>query len=487
MNNKDNSIINVTDAGTIIGKISQNDLNTKSKRIYKSGLKNAVVYAIPLLTPIKYFIPSKGFPHATTFDDGKFIITGVSVRKYDLLIDGNGDNIADDRIFDVSVSKNNEIDVGEQIIMNFASSHNDAYKWTLDKKQYNLGDPMTLTLRVQNNFTSEVQVGYKIFRSKGEQHEVVENSFDINKFINIPGGKIPLGNTLSTTVDPSWIATNNSELVCYIVQSIYENGEYAGGNQIFQLFGFNVKLISPNGGEILVGTENITWLTSYNSSPSLKINLQYSSDNGTTWIDIISNVPNNGFYAWDTTQVIDGKEYLVRINTIDAVLNSSDTSEAVLSVDNFEEAPIVTLTSPNGGERWKGIQEITWTASDSDPGDSIENIDFQYSDDDGNNWVDIATVTENTGSYYWDLSLLNPGKEYKVRVKVQSGDLTNQDDSDNIFSVNAIGAIWEQKISSAEFSKRLYHSSISYDDRMWVIAGEYAGSCKNDVWYSSDG
>ena len=50
------------------------------------------------------------------------------------------------------------------------------------------------------------------------------------------------------------------------------------------------------------------------------------------------------------------------------------------------------------------------------------------------------------------------------------------------------GVNWLQATSAAAFSARRGHTSVVYDDRMWVIGGEY-GVCavKNDVWHSTDG
>jgi hypothetical protein len=49
------------------------------------------------------------------------------------------------------------------------------------------------------------------------------------------------------------------------------------------------------------------------------------------------------------------------------------------------------------------------------------------------------------------------------------------------------GATWTQATASASFSGRYAHTSVVFDNKMWVIGG-YNGSLRlNDVWYSSDG
>jgi len=49
------------------------------------------------------------------------------------------------------------------------------------------------------------------------------------------------------------------------------------------------------------------------------------------------------------------------------------------------------------------------------------------------------------------------------------------------------GAAWEQATGSADWSGRWGHCSIVFNDKIWVIGGEDDASLKNDVWSSSDG
>ena len=48
------------------------------------------------------------------------------------------------------------------------------------------------------------------------------------------------------------------------------------------------------------------------------------------------------------------------------------------------------------------------------------------------------------------------------------------------------GATWTQATANAAWSARSGHSSVVYDNKMWVMGG-YDGGSNNDVWYSSDG
>ncbi len=65
-------------------------------------------------------------------------------------------------------------------------------------------------------------------------------------------------------------------------------------------------------------------------------------------------------------------------------------------------------------------------------------------------------------------------------------------DGDNKNDVwnSADGVTWIQATSSAGFSKRNHHTTVVFDDKLWVIGGitdGIIGGRENDVWYSTDG
>ena len=49
------------------------------------------------------------------------------------------------------------------------------------------------------------------------------------------------------------------------------------------------------------------------------------------------------------------------------------------------------------------------------------------------------------------------------------------------------GATWTQATAAAGWTGRFFHSSVVFDNKMWVMGGRDTGGYKNDVWYSSDG
>jgi uncharacterized repeat protein (TIGR03803 family) len=92
----------------------------------------------------------------------------------------------------------------------------------------------------------------------------------------------------------------------------------------------------------------------------------------------------------------------------------------------------LTVTSPNGGETWVigASQDITWSSTGT-----VENVDIDYSTDDGSSWTSVAVGTENDGSFTWTVPD-SPSSTCLVRVtSTASPDIT--DSSDDVFAISA--------------------------------------------------
>ena len=110
-----------------------------------------------------------------------------------------------------------------------------------------------------------------------------------------------------------------------------------------------ISLTSFNGGEAILGDsyQAITWTaadTNFSASP---ISIELSSDSGSTWNSIASNLPNTGSYSWQAS-VPDATTYRVRVRATDAAGQSTMSASAA----NFTvstQAPKIsqtTLASP---------------------------------------------------------------------------------------------------------------------------------------------
>jgi len=115
----------------------------------------------------------------------------------------------------------------------------------------------------------------------------------------------------------------------------------AGNEEIIRQASFQIdktppvlKIIYPNGGEIINGSIGIEWFTEDISN--LSISIFYSKDEGSTWLLIADGIENTGRFTWDTTAVPDGMKYLIKINATDEAghLNESVSNYSFIIYNN---------------------------------------------------------------------------------------------------------------------------------------------------------
>lgn len=109
-------------------------------------------------------------------------------------------------------------------------------------------------------------------------------------------------------------------------------------------------------------------------------------------------------------------------------LNDRVLDEIVVSPN----APEVELLTPNGGERWRGVETVHWAAKDAD-GDGLR-FTLLYSTDGGGTWFPVASGLEGN-QFEVDTALLPGSEEGIMRVIATDGFNTVEDDSDAPFTV----------------------------------------------------
>ena len=191
----------------------------------------------------------------------------------------------------------------------------------------------------------------------------------------------------------------------------------------FSLIISSLLLTAPNGGETWIGDQpqNILWTA---EGLVQSVRLEYSVDNGATWMDIIASTPNAGSFTWTVADVLTSTA-LVRVS--DALDGSpSDVSDAPFSIDGSG----ITVITPNGGESWFGgtLQPITWTSDGN-----VDSVKIEYSSDGGSNWNLIIAKKLNDGLLNWNVpSLLS--NNMLVRVS-DADDGIPSDQSNGTFTV----------------------------------------------------
>ncbi len=188
---------------------------------------------------------------------------------------------------------------------------------------------------------------------------------------------------------------------------------------------FTVTL--PNGGETWVSgaPATVTWMSTGSVGA---VDILLTTDWGANWSVLANDTPNDG------TETV----------TVPAAASSScfvavaegafwvpyDISDASFSI--VPPTASVTVTAPNGGERWISgtSRAITWTWTGT-----IENVAIEYSTVGGTSWSPVAASTPNTGSFSWTVPA-GASETCLIRVS-DASNASVADTSDGLFAIAA--------------------------------------------------
>ena len=260
----------------------------------------------------------------------------------------------------------------------------------------------------------------------------------------------------------------------------------------------SITVTSPNGGEnwIAGSAHNINW-TSTGTVGDVRID--YSTDNGSSWVAVTPNTANDGAYTWNVSN-LPSSVCLIRVSETDG--NPADVSNSAFTISpvtftlnvandgngtvvlnpaggtynanttvtltpvpgsgyvfdswsganagdvvetggvytiqmdgnksvtaNFSQVPVITVTSPNGGQNWLAgsSRAITWTSVNASG-----TVHIEYSTNNGTEWTDIETSATNNGSYAWTI----PNTlSVTCLVRISDTDGSPADASDAVFSI----------------------------------------------------
>ncbi|MFN8395573.1 MAG: hypothetical protein U0176_13110 [Bacteroidia bacterium] len=161
-----------------------------------------------------------------------------------------------------------------------------------------------------------------------------------------------------------------------------------------------VTVTAPNGGQNWLGCA-VQALRNHGGTSGL-FNLDYSTDNGTTWVSIVTNLSGGAgpaaAYSW-TVPNVNTTQALVRVTDAADILKT-DVSNAVFTINQTSN---VQLLTPNGGEVWVAntTQNINYSV-----GGGVTTVRLEYST---NNGDARATITSSTGigTYVWTIPNVN--------------------------------------------------------------------------------
>ncbi|MDZ7765181.1 MAG: hypothetical protein U5K00_12260 [Melioribacteraceae bacterium] len=180
----------------------------------------------------------------------------------------------------------------------------------------------------------------------------------------------------------------------------------------------DVKLYSPSGGEIweVVGDpQNITWASVYLND----VEIDYSTDDGTSWTDIENNYDaTDAYYSWTVPSVTSNQCRVRIISSSDSTVN--DTS----NVFTINSTAVITALTPNGGEVLKvGVyKRIKWTYK------NIVNVKIEYTSNANAatpTWDVVSAGTPADKCYYEWVIPNSSSLECKIRLSDASNSAIN--------------------------------------------------------------
>jgi len=236
---------------------------------------------------------------------------------------------------------------------------------------------------------------------------------------------IPAGQTVGSDYKVKVMSTKNGK----ILDSSYGNFRITAKPSL--------AITYPNGEEIWSAgtTRKIKWTYTGNPDPNVKIDLYRA---GAFDSAITSSVSvENGSYAWSIPSgQAPGLDYQIHIaSTTNSAI--SDMSDLFFEITGM---PVITVTSPNGGEIWPAAttRTITWTYTGKpNPYVKIE----LYK---GGTFYSLLTGSTaigsgGTGSYNWSIPPTTPvGSNYQIRI-TSTINTAISDISDGNFTVGLAG------------------------------------------------
>jgi len=183
-----------------------------------------------------------------------------------------------------------------------------------------------------------------------------------------------------------------------------------------------VRLVYPPPGSQISGRQMVRWSRSNAVLGESRVTLLARLSDARDWITVVQNIPDDGFYVWDTRELIDGNYDLKLVISDGENAAESVLPQAVHLTNRGNHSPRIELLSPKGGEVWTGWREIAWRAWDSD-GDPIT-ATVSMSSDGGQHWTSLVKLDAQVGQALWNTSTVQSGKDYWLGIAVTDSQAT---------------------------------------------------------------
>lgn len=171
-------------------------------------------------------------------------------------------------------------------------------------------------------------------------------------------------------------------------------------------------ILSPRGGEVWAGMQEIRWRAEDADGDALTINLAYSTDRGETWEPLAFSLANTGSYVWDTTILPNCEEVWFRLSATDGMWTAWVVSAGPVAVRNpFVPTMRLFVEAPNG--LWQGMQTISWRSTA--PAGHTPRVTLYASINNGP-WQVLARDLAPQGAWLWHTAQVPEGAQVRLRV-----------------------------------------------------------------------
>ena len=208
------------------------------------------------------------------------------------------------------------------------------------------------------------------------------------------------------------------------------------------------------------------------SSCSVDLGVEFC-DNHSEWID--GQIPDSESIAWNLTRY-----YQLDVSVSDSVVASLYSSSNVTSALSLQQ-PEISADALALEISWPSMKNVAsyslYLAQDSEAVDAT--VD---------NWSNLASaviITDLTSNSYTLTEGFNP-YHLALRATNTDGESTGLSTVYQISDIESTSGAngWMQATAEAEWRAREQHTSVAFDNRIWVIGGDTDG---NEIWYSSNG
>ena len=197
-----------------------------------------------------------------------------------------------------------------------------------------------------------------------------------------------------------------------------------------------VTVLHPNGGEMVTDSVVIQWTTCYDSEGhTINYSIYFSHNSGEDWEMIIENLDTT-YFEWNTTSELASTHYLIRVQAeCSEGLTVSDTSDGEFSLIAHILSEF-TITSPTDSGPFDTSLTIEWDIVEDSWGRSVR-YSIQYSATGGYSWIDLTSGLTGT-SYQWDISQLDEGDTYVVKVVASADGGVSSEATSVLFTIQHV-------------------------------------------------